>query len=154
MHIDKIIKPAFSVVGREGSTKDGEGFIGRLWEYANNHFGAVINLAAKDEAGNFKGFWGAMTDFSRSFRPWENGFSEGLYLAGVECAPDTEAPEGWTRWDIPGFEYLRAEADSPTTFGDTIAYMRENGMDLIGAVQDFTDPMTGKCYMLFPIGRM
>ncbi len=35
--------------------------------------------------GGMAGIWGAMSDFSRTFRPWEEGFSKGLYLAGVEC---------------------------------------------------------------------
>lgn len=35
-----------------------------------------------------------MSDFSRSFHPWED-FSKGLYLAGVECSDDAEAPDGW-----------------------------------------------------------
>lgn len=48
-----------------------------------------------------------MSDFSRSFHPWENHFTKGLYLAGVECAPDAEPPAGWSKWVMPGFEYLR-----------------------------------------------
>ena len=31
MNIEKITKAAFVVIGKEGSTNDGEGFIGRLW---------------------------------------------------------------------------------------------------------------------------
>lgn len=56
-------------------------------------------MAKKDEKGNIVGIWGAMSDFSRSFKPWEN-FDKGLYLAGVECADDVEAPSGWTKWII------------------------------------------------------
>ncbi len=82
MNIERITKPAFTVIGKEGSTKDGEGFIGRLWEDANSHFGEIAHLAKKDENGVPHGVWGAMSDFSRSFKPWEN-FSEGLYLAGA-----------------------------------------------------------------------
>lgn len=60
----------------------------------------------KDGTGNLAGIWGVMSDFSRSFQPWEDHFSKGLYLAGVECADDAQAPEGWTKWKAPGYEYL------------------------------------------------
>ena len=56
--------------------------------------------------GNLLGIWGAMSDFSLSFMPWEDNFTQGLYLAAVECIDNAEAPEGWTKWRIPGFEYL------------------------------------------------
>ena len=154
MKTEQIIKPAFSVIGREGSTADGEGFVQRLWAEANSHFEKVSTLAKRDENGVPLGFWGAMTDFSRSFQPWEDGFSRGLYLAGVECEDDAEAPEGWFKWTVPGFEYLRAECTSETVFADMLRYLAEQGIGLAGAVQDFTDPKTGKNYMLFPIKKL
>ena len=97
--------------------------------------------------------WGAMSDLSRSFRPWED-FEKGLYLAGVECVDGAEAPEGWTKWVVPGYEYLRAEREDEESFAQVLRYMRENGIPLAGAVHDFTDPKTGKDYMLFPIRRL
>ena len=154
MNVEVISKPAFSVIGKEGSTADGEGFVQQLWAEANAHFDEVARLAKRDENGVPVGFWGAMTDCSRAFRPWEDGFSRGLYLAGVECADDAVAPEGWVKWTIPGFEYLRAECVSPTLFGDMLAYLAERNMELAGAVQDFTDPKTGRSYMYFPIRRL
>lgn len=39
MKIEKCKKEAFTVIGKEGSTNDGEGFIERLWREANSHFG-------------------------------------------------------------------------------------------------------------------
>ena len=36
-------------------------------------------------------------------------------------------------------------------FEDTIKQMNEEGMPLVGAVHDYTDPATGKGYMYFPI---
>ena len=79
MKIATLIKTTFVVIGREGSTENGAGFVQRLWADANGHFDEVADLAKKDESGNLVGIWGAMTDFSRSFRPWESGFSKGLY---------------------------------------------------------------------------
>ena len=34
---------------------------------------------------------------------------------------------------------------------DTIKQMNEEGMSLVGAVHDYTDPVTGKGYLYFPI---
>lgn len=154
MEVNKCVKESFAVIGKEGSTTDGEGFIQRLWEDANSHFGEVQHLAKKDENGGIAGIWGAMSDFSRSFNPWEEEFSRGLYLAGVECAEDAEAPEGWTKWVIPGYEYLYAECEDGNTFPEMLDYMRANNYVLAGAVHDFTCPRTGKQYMFFPICRL
>ena len=92
--MENIIKKAFVVIGKEGSTLDGEGFIQKLWDDANGHFDEVAHLAKRDENGNLVGIWGAMSDLSHSFQPWEDGFSKGLYLAGVECVDNAEAPDG------------------------------------------------------------
>ena len=99
------------------------------------------------------GFWGAMTDFSRSFKPWED-FCRGLYLAGAECSGGTKAPEGWTKWTVPGFEYLRVQCDGSDTFARMMGYLDENGIALAGAVHDFTCPETGRNYMFFPVRKL
>ena len=151
--MDKIIKKAFVVIGKEGSTLDGEGFIQKLWDDANGHFDEVAHLAKRDENGNLVGIWGAMSDLSHSFQPWEDGFSKGLYLAGVECVDNAEAPDGWTKWVIPGYEYLVVE-NHDGAFVATIKQMNEKGIALVGAVHDYTDPATGKGYLYFPIRKV
>ena len=151
MKIETRIKPSFSVIGKEGSTADGQGFVQRLWEDANSHFSEVQPLAKKDENGNLVGVWGVMSDCSRAFLPWEDNFSKGLYLAGVECVDDARAPEGWTKWTVPGYEYLCAEVESENTFSEMLEYMQANNIALVGAVHDFTCPTSGKNYMYFPI---
>ena len=153
MNIEKCMKKSFAVIGKEGSTADGADFVRRLWADANAHFAEVEHLAVKDEKGDLMGIWGAMTDYSRSFQPWEDGFSKGLYLAGVECLQDAQVPEGWYKWVIPGFVYLRVECDREGVFPEMISYLQKEGIALVGAVQDFTCPKTGKNYMYFPIRR-
>lgn len=153
MKIEKCEKVSFTVIGKEGSTDDGAGFIGRLWENANSHFDEIAHLAKKDENGNIIGIWGAMSDFSRSFEPWEN-FSSGLYLAGVECVDGSDAPKGWVKWIIPSFEYLYTECENENTFSNMIHYLQDNEIPLAGAIHDFTCPRTGKNYMFFPIKRL
>lgn len=151
MKIEKRIKETFVVIGKEGSTMDGQGFVQKLWADANAHFDEIQPLAKKDEHGNLVGVWGAMSDQSRSYRPWEDNFSKGLYLAGVECVDDAEAPRGWTKWTIPGFEYICAETENENTFVEVLNYMDANHIALVGAVHDFTCPASGKSYMFFPV---
>lgn len=153
MNIVEMTMPSFFVIGKEGSTEDGQGFVQRLWENANSNFREVEPLAERNEDGSLAGVWGAMTDFSRSFQPWEENFSRGLYLAGIQCREDAQPPEGWTKWQIPGFTCLAAECDRETVFRDMLAYLKEEGIPLSGAVQDYTDPRTGKSYMLFPVKK-
>lgn len=152
--MERIIKPAFAVIGMEGSTADGPGFIPALWEQANGRFSEVAALAKTNFDGSLVGVWGAMSDMSRSFLPWEDGFTRGLYLAGVEGCDDAQPPEGWVRWDVPGFEYIRVENNSPDVFPRTLEKLAEQGLTLVGAVHDFTDPATGMGYMLFPIRKL
>jgi len=154
MNITRCIKESFSVIGKEGSTEMGEGFVQKLWNDANSNFNEVADLAKKDENNRLAGIWGAMTDMSRSFRPWEDGFSKGLYLAGVECPNDAEAPDGWTKWTVPGYEYFKVLCDSNDIFARMIDYMAEENIALAGAVHDFTDPESGQNYMFFPIRRI
>ena len=131
------IKRSFVVIGKEGSTFDGEGFIPKLWNDANGHFCEIAHLAKKDAKGNLVGIWGAMSDLSHSLKPWEDGFRKGLYLAGVECVDDAEAPD-----------------NQDGAFEDTIGQMNEEGISLAGAVHDYTDPATGKNYLYFPIKEL
>ena len=106
----------FSVIGKEGSTKEGAGFMQKLWE---------------------------------------DHFTEGLYLAGVEVADEAEAPAGWVKWTIPGYEYLYVKCTEEDTFVKVLEYMEEQGIELAGAVHDFNCPEeNGEGYMFFPIWRL
>ena len=150
-NVEVIRKDAFCVIGKAGSTDDGADFVQRLWQDANSHFSEVEHLAKRDEKGNLVGVWGIMTNFAFEFLPWEDDFSKGLYMAGVEVETDAVAPEGWKKWIVPGFEYWKVRSDGPDTFRDTLAFMREHSQPLAAAVQDYTDPVTGENYMLFPV---
>ncbi len=154
MKMNKCVKESFVVIGKEGATEDGDGFIRKLWEDANSHFQEVAHLAKKNDDGNLIGIWGAMSDLSHSFLPWEEDFTKGLYLAGVECTENAKAPEGWTKWVIPGYEYIVVENENGNIFPEVIRYLQENDIPLVGAVHDFTCPWTGKGYMFFPIRKL
>ena len=104
---------AFAVLGKEDSTQNtNKDWIQRLWKDFNEHSAEISQLALRDEQGNLAGFWGAMTNFDRTFQPWGNHLTEGYYLAGVQVPIETEAPEGWTKWIIPAFDYLYVRVES------------------------------------------
>lgn len=153
MEITKCIKESFSIIGKEGSTNDGKDFIQKLWADANSNFAEVSPLAKKDESGNLLGIWGAMSDLSRSFNPWEDNFTKGLYLAGVEVIDNAQAPQGWMKWTIPSYEYIYVKNESQNTFTEVIEYLKENNIKLIGAAHDYTCPEDGQEYIFFPIRR-
>lgn len=114
MKINKCVKESFVVIGKEGSTSDGEVFVQKLWDNANLHFEEVKHLAKKDENGNMVGIWGAMSDFSRSFNPWED-FSKGLYLDGLLNLPIYKNPP-----EMAGFLYF-AKEDKTWKIKNTLA---------------------------------
>ena len=147
-------KASFVVIGKEGSTRDGKGFVDVLWNKMYKDFKQIKHLVKKDEEGNIAGIWGAMSDFKRTFNPWENDFSKGLYLAGVECKEDAIAPKGWVKWVIPAYEYVYVEVEDEETFSDVIYYLEDEGIELVGSVHDYVDPSTGINYMYFPIRKL
>jgi len=150
-------KSSFSVIGKEGSTRDGEGFIQKLWQEANAGFAEIEHLVKRDENGNSAGFWGAMSDFTRGFQTWENDFTQGLYLAGAEVTDDAMPPAGWVKWTVPAYAYymVKVEGEPGAVFAETLAYLAENGHALAGAVHDFINPAeNGQAYMFFPIQKL
>lgn len=157
IEINKCTKSSFSVIGKEGSTKDGNDFISKLWQDANNHFSEVEALAKKDENGNILGVWGLMSDFSKSFNTWEDNLSTGLYLAGVEVKDGVEAPSGWVKWTAPAYEYLyiKVVGDYRENLSYVLEYMKVNDIKLAGAIFDYNCPEeNGQPYLFFPIRRL
>ena len=157
MEIKKCIKSSFSVIGKEGSTNDGNGFVNKLLENANNHFDEIESLAKKDEKGNILGIWGLMSDVSRNFKPWEENFTKGLYLAGVEVVANVETPDTWIKWTVPAFEYLYIKVDNEynESLSYVLNYMDNNNIKLAGAVFDYNCPKeNGQLYLFFPIRRL
>ena len=68
-----------------------------------------------------------------------------------------EAPEGWTKWTIPSYEYFSVKVENGTQdiFHAVIKYIEESNFQLAGAVHDFICPEeNGQLYMFFPIRRL
>ena len=154
MEFKTLVKESFCVIGKEIFTWDGDGLIPKVWVIVDREFAVIEPVILKDENGRPLAKWGAMSSKKRDFSMWEENGSVGLYLAGYEAPLDAEAPKGWTKWIVPGYEYLRAECDGPDTLSETLEYMGKNGLSLVGAVHDFTCPQTGGNAMFFPIRKL
>ena len=149
--------PAFSVIGMEGEAWPGHNPAPALWERANARFGEVEALALRDESGAPVGVWGAMSDLSRSFLPWGDGFTRGLYLAGVQVPDSAQPPGGWAKWTLPAFACLRvrAEGDYAAAFQAGLDELERRGLSLAGAVQECQRPAEGgQLYLFFPFKRL
>jgi len=142
--------PPFSVVGFEGSTKEGADIVGKLWDKAEKHVEDVFPSLKKRMI--FPIYWGLMSDFSRRLKPWENDYSEGLYLAGFELADNKLIPpEGWVKWDVPAQTYLtlKMEEDYRSALIKGLALIQANGYVLSGAIFDHGEE--GTMWLYFPV---
>ena len=148
--------PRIAIIGKEGLCTKEKSIVQNLWQQANSNFSEIADLGMKNVDGSFVGFWGAMSDETMSFMPWTDGFSRGLYLAGIEVYEDTAVPDGWVKWVMPARKYLVTEVQ-PENYGEIFGYVinsliPELGMKLAGAVCDFTEPATGQNKLFFPVG--
>ena len=151
-------KGVVALIGREGRGDAARGgqWVPPLWRDLQLNMAEIAELVLRDPEGKPKGIWGAMSDTARRFLPWE---SEGLYLAGCEVEPDAEAPQGWSKWVVPAFEYLVVDC-TPQTYGTVfqrtlLHTLPENRCELAGAVQEYYDPQSpnGGMSLYFPVRR-
>lgn len=157
MNVTRVSLPEIAIIGKMGLCTAENNKVSELWAQTNAAFGEIAALGMKEKDGNYTGFWGAMSDTEMQFQPWSNGYTTGLYLAGMEVGHDVEAPEGWTRWVMPARDYLVADVDGDTyaavfhtVLEDTIPAMN---LRLAGAVCDFTEPSTGRNKLFFPVAE-
>lgn len=155
MDIRIVDLPEIAIIGKEGFCTEESNIVQDLWKQANEDFGEVLEFGMKEENGEFVGFWGAMSDETMSFMPWTNNFTRGYYLAGIEVYRDAKAPEGWKKWIMPARKYLVTEVEFDC-YMEIFKDVLENqipfrNMKLSGAVCDYTEPLTGKNYLFFPV---
>jgi predicted transcriptional regulator YdeE len=149
--------PEIAIIGKEGLCTKENNPAQKLWDQANAAFIEVASLGMKDKNGLYVGFWGAMSDETMSYLPWTENFTRGYYLAGIEVYKDAVVPNGWQKWIMPARTYLKVlieigqyEVVFQNVINNIIPDM--NTM-LSGAVCEYTEPATGKIYLLFPIDK-
>lgn len=155
MEVQLIDLPEIAVIGKEGLCSRENNIVPELWARAKCDFDQVAELGMKEKDGSYVGFWGVMSDKTLSFKPWEDDYTAGMYLAGVEVYRETPVPAGWTKWIMPARTYL-VTAVTPDTYGavfrqvlETVLPSRE--LELAGAVCDYTRPATGENKLFFPV---
>lgn len=155
MEVNFANKKSFTVIGKLRSSNDGPNFINEAWKDLDYHFNEIRSLAKVDENGVVVGIWGAMSSLDNSFGIWENNYSEGLYLAGIEVEDDVETPSGWTKWKIPEFNYAYVKVNN--NYSEVFRYVvgefiPNNHLQLAGAIQEFYDPKDNmQLYLFFPV---
>lgn len=98
--------------------------------------------------------WGLMSDSKHWLEPWQE---QGKYLAGIELPANTQAPDGWQRWEIPAMEYLVVKTDAPNLETMTQKMFEEilprEQRELAGAIQEHYLPKfaTGEVELYFPV---
>ncbi len=158
MDLSIVNLPEIAIIGKLGLCTKEKNIAPELWNQANSHFADVAALGMKEKNGIYVGFWGAMSDETMSFLPWTDHFSRGYYLAGIEVYMDTAVPDGWTKWIMPSRTYLKVLIEPGqyfTVFHNIIENrIPEMRMKLSGAACDYTEPATGKNYLLFPVNTI
>ena len=138
MRIEKVT--AFYVIGKmgHGSAENKDAWIPPLWAAASGNIDEIAEHIKRATSGLPSGIWAIMSDGSESFKPWDT--TGGKYLAGFEAVDDSPAPEGWTKWRVPGYEYIVIETpliNYGEAFTHTIAtLLPEKGLKLAGAVHE------------------
>lgn len=157
MKYELIHKGSFRVIGVEGSTKEGPGFIPKLYESLKKRSPEIDGLIQKNADGAIDGTYGLMSDFSHALKPWEDNFSSGLYLAGYELKDEaTKIPAGWTVWTVKEQDYLLARLEEgdeyKKVFSDFIYFFIPYELkSLSGAVFDYYSAKTKQACLLFPV---
>lgn len=152
---EKITLPEIAVIGKAGLCTMDNNIVSDLWAQATAGFDEIAPVGMKEADGSFAGFWGVMSDVSMAFRPWEDGYTRGMYLAGIEVYKDTPVPEGWEKWVMPARTYLVADVTGETygaVFSEVInEVIPSMNLQLSGAVCDYTKPATGQNKLFFPV---
>ncbi len=152
MEVEVITKPAFAVLGIEGSGPADKGpeWIRPLWSAVRSRSEEIRELIIGDS-------WGLMTAVDEPFGRWKE---EGKYLAGWEVGLETQAPKGWTMWTVPASTFARI-ACTMRTYGDAWRYvddqfLRGQDYEQGGAVHEFypsefQDPEEDTFYLYFTL---
>jgi hypothetical protein len=141
---------SFALLGKEGSSAEGPGFVDKLWNEAERGLPEIGPALKTDKFGPL--YWGAMSSFARDLGPWEHDFKDGLYLAGFEMIdPNLIPPDKWIKWEIPARKYfvIPVGADYGISLAEGLKALREEGYVLSGAVFDHL--AKGILYLYYPI---
>ena len=153
MEVRIVTKPAFAVIGIEGSGPADKrpAWIKPLWDRSLSGIGEIRDL-------NVGEGWGLMSAIDEPFARWKE---QGKYLAGWEVSPEAEAPEGWTLWKVPETTFATI-ACSMSTQAEAWEYLdrflKNEGYEQAGATHElyppeFEDPAEDRFYLYVAIKK-
>ncbi len=149
-----VTKPPFAVLGKEGHgpAQQGPTWIMPLWDKAWKGLQEIQHLVNGPA-------WGLKSAVDEPFGHWQD---QGKYLAGWEVDPDTETPDGWTRWDVPETTFAVVGC-TIRTYRDAWDYVENEflqlkGYEAAGAFHEcyppeFENPETDTFYLYFTIRK-
>lgn len=152
MKIQRLRKDTFTVIGKQGTTADGEDFVNALWKKANEGADEIASLIKRDGKGIPVGFWGLRSSLETPFAEWKDG--EGLYLAGLEVKDDSFAPMGWSKWVVPASVYVSIEVEKSieAAVREVEAYVKKNKLIITGAYHEYMNALLpGRLILFFPV---
>lgn len=153
MNKEIFVKEAFAVIGKEAFSWDGDGLLPILWNNMYERQAEIEDLIMRGEDGKPE-IWGVMSSKWRDFQPWEENGSIGLICVGYQCAMDAEAPKGWSKWIVPGFEYAKYKIEGDGFFYRALEDLKADGMQQVGACHLWSDPDTKEMYFCFPVRKL
>ena len=152
MEIKRVRKDEFTVIGKLGTTAEGENFVNALWKKANEGFEEISSLVKRDAQGVPVGFWGLRSSLDTPLDEWKDG--EGSYLAGLEVKDGSMAPMGWTKWVVPESLYLSVCVDGSieAAVREVEKYIKKNQLILKGAYHEYMNVfLPGQLLLFFPV---
>jgi AraC family transcriptional regulator len=145
-----ISKPAFTIIGLLYHGNNAENEIPQLWGQLMSRSSEIQN-----QIGNIA--YGAAANFDEASKAFD-------YVAGFEVSPETDAPQGMVKWNIPARTYVVFTCTLPTmmdtyksiheTWFPQSDYQRAAGpeFELYGEKFDPNDP-NSKMDIYIPVSR-
>lgn len=131
-----------------------------LWTKMNKLGEELMPLARRDDDGDIMGAWGLTTEDTLSFRLPKKDDPHLLYMAGLEVEDTAHPPKGFTKWIVPGSDYIYAlvEKSKRETLNALLQYAEAKDIEIIGYPQEFMPPMAngtpsaqGTMYLFLPV---
>lgn len=143
----------FCVIGLVGEASAGSR---TLWLQMNKRGKELMPMARRDDDGEIMGSWGLTTVDTLSFRLPTNDEPHLLYMAGLEVEDTAHPPKGFTKWIVPGSDYIYAVVENKKreTINALLYYAEQHKLQITGYPQEFMPPnANGTMYLFVPVQK-
>lgn len=131
-----------------------------IWTKMNKLGGELMPMARRDEDGDIMGAWGLTTEDTLSFKLSQKDNPRLLYMAGLEVEDTAHPPKGFTKWIVPGSDYIYGvvQNSKKETLNALLQYAEAHELEITGYPQEFMPPMAngqpsaqGTMYLFLPV---